>query len=101
MHEATFLDGPLEGESYTIRSTSGVLAADKPADLFWVYVPAEDPGSYRVAFGDDADPSSGARPYDETALIASVEAGWDVLVATPDDPDEDEINVEVVITDGE
>lgn len=102
MHEASFVGGPFDGDVYTVRSTVAVLAADESAGLIWKYIPADpaDLSSYRLDF-TDADPETGARPFDEQVLINSVEAGMDVITAYRDEPTQEEIDAEEVLTDGE
>lgn len=104
MREATFVGGPFDGDVHTIRSTVAVLAADESVGLVWKYVPQSDAptdNTYVLAIDGDADPTTGARPYDEQMLINSVEAGMDVMTAYVDEPTQEQLDEEEVLTDGE
>lgn len=101
MHEATFVGGPFDGDTYTIRTTQSVLAVDESAGLVWKYVPGiTEPDLFRLDYVG-ADVETGGRPYDEQMLIDSVEAGMDVMLAYQDEPTQEEIDEEEVLTDGE
>ena len=77
MHEATFVGGPFDGDTYTVRSETAVYAVDEPAGLIWKYTPLSggDFSTYHLNYLGGAGLETGARPYDEQALIQAVEDG--------------------------
>lgn len=108
MHEGTFKDGPLDGLTYTIRSTVGVLAVSEDSDVAWLYAAAVDPSTpedaartYNLVLDSTTDPTTGARVFDEDKAVAAAEAGYDIVVDPDPAPTQEEIDEEEVITDGE
>ncbi len=100
MHEAPFVGGPLDGLTYEIRSDLGVLVVAKDAQIAWLYRAAEGGDTYELVL-DDADPATGARVLDEDKAIAAAEAGYDVIAAPGEEPTQEELDEEEVLTDGE
>ena len=106
MPEGSFVGGPLDGMTYTLRSDTKVLATDPEQELAWLYVrdqdsPAETPRFTLDVTSEDADPVTGARGLNEDRAIEAVEAGYDVVVIPGEPPTQEEIDEEEVLTDGE
>jgi hypothetical protein len=106
MPEGSFVGGPLDGLTYTLRSDTKVLAADPEQELAWLYVrdqgsSAEAPRFTLDMTPGDADPTTGARAFDEDRAVAATEFGYDVIVLPGDPPTQEEIDEEEVLTDGE
>jgi len=105
MHEGTFTGGPLDGLTYTIESTQGVLVIAKDSRVAWLYrsngESLVDPRPYELVLDETTDELTGARPFDEDKAIAAAEAGYDIIAAPGEDPTEEELAEEEVLTDGE
>lgn len=104
--ESTFTGGPLDGLTYTLRTEGNVLAVDPELGIAWLYrrlldQPAGLPNYALDWTPGETDPATGSRIYDEERSIAAVEQGLDVIVIPGDDPTDDEIAHEEVLTDGE
>jgi hypothetical protein len=95
MTDIRFSEGPLDGLTYTVDDASkGVLAADPDTELAWLYA-SGDGVNFELRIDGDADPASGARPFDEDKAIAAVEYGYVVLAVPGDDATQEEIEAEV------
>lgn len=109
MHEGTFHDGPLDGLTYTIRSEQGVLVVNDESTLAWLYTadptkptPAPDANrDYTLVMDGAADPVTGARVFDEDKALQAVESGYDVVTEPGDEPTQEQLDEEEVITDGD
>jgi hypothetical protein len=105
VHEGTFVDGPLDGLTYTIESDKGVLAISREADAAWLYRldgdSAVTPTTYSLVIDGDADPFTGARAFNEDKAIRAAEDGYDVIADPGDAVDAEELAYEEVLTDGE
>lgn len=104
--EATFTGGPLDGLTYTLRTEGNVLAVEPELGLAWLYRRLLDQPSGLPNYALDmtpgeTDPATGSRIYDEERSIAAVEQGLDVIVIPGEDPTDEEIAREEVLTDGE
>jgi hypothetical protein len=104
--EGSFVGGPLDGMTYTLRSESNVLAVDPDEEVAWLYKRLPDQPSDVLNYTLDitpgeTDPATGARVFDEDRAVAAVEAGYDVIVIPGIAPTQDEIDDEEVLTDGE
>lgn len=95
MTDIRFSEGPLDGLTYTVDDASrGVLAADPDSQLAWLYA-SGDGINFELRIDGDADPASGARPFDEDKAVAAAEYGYVVLALPGDDATEAEIEAEV------
>jgi hypothetical protein len=106
MPEGSFVGGPLNGMTYTLRNENNVLAVDPDEEVAWLYTrlldqPAGVPNYALDMTPGEADPVTGARVFDEDRAVAAVEAGYDVIAAPGIPPTQDEIDEEEVLTDGE
>lgn len=106
MPEGSFVGGPLDGMTYTLRNEGNVLAVDPDQGVAWLYKrlldqPAGMPNYALDMTPGETDPATGSRIYDEERSIAAAEAGYDVIVIPGEMPTQEEIDEEEVLTDGE
>lgn len=106
MPEGSFVGGPLDGMTYTLRNDTNVLAVDPEESIAWLYVRTQNEATGQGDYALDmtpgeTDPVTGARIYDEDRAVAAVEAGYDVIPVPGTPPTQEEIDEEEVLTDGE
>ena len=101
MPDFSFDDGPLDGLTYSFRDDApGVLAVDKEDSIAWLYASPVS-STFTLRIDGDADPATGARPLDDDKAVAAAEFGYLVIAAPGDEPDQDDLDAEENLTDGE
>jgi len=97
----TFDDGPLDGLTYGFREDApGVLAVDKEDGIAWLYASPVS-STFALRIDDNADPVTAARPLDADKAVAAAEFGYLVIAVPGDEPDQDDLDAEENLTDGE
>jgi hypothetical protein len=106
MPEGSFVGGPLDGMTYTLRNQGNVLAVDPDLGVAWLYNRLIDQDTGLPAYlldmtPGETDPATGSRVYDEERSISAAESGYDVIVVPGPMPTQAEIDEEEELTDAE